>query len=83
MKGLIYILPLKYVEQDAYSDLNLLIRIGATTPSTTASIEVTRSLINTNWSNEGEDSVLIRYNKPKTMATALRAYTSGLVSMGA
>lgn len=56
-------------------------RMGARTPSAMASTEVTRSLANMTGSTEGAEMVLMRKRRPRTTATALRPYTSGLVFM--
>lgn len=56
-------------------------RIGARTPSATASTEVTRSLANMTGSWEGAEMVLMRKRRPMITATALRPYASGLVFM--
>ena len=56
-------------------------RIGARTPRAMASTEVARSLANMTGSREGAEMVLMRKRRPRTTATALRPYTSGLVFM--
>jgi len=54
-------------------------RTGAKSPKTMANIDVTKSLAKMRGSSEGDEIVLMRNKAPNTTATALRAYTSGLV----